>query len=310
MSSPASLSSQPPWLAHLALLAVALIYGLNYFLAREVFAEIPPLGVVALRTSVTALILVLITRGGHQERIRSRRDYLRLALCAVFGTGINQVLFFKGLSMTVEVNAAVLMTTSPLFVFLAAFLLRSEQLTGRKVLGLLVAFGGAALLSLRGRGLDWGEGYLWGDLMVTLNAASYGLYLVMVRPLMQTYRLFTVVMWVFLFGSLINVPLGIPDLLSVNWSEVSLGAYLRVGYIILFVTVGTYTLNGWALKQLSAAGVGVYIYLQPVIVALLSLVWAAAPISWTQTGYMVLVFVGVYLVTYRKKTVETTSLKT
>lgn len=296
-------------LAHAALLAVALIYSLNYFLAREVFAEVPPLGVVTLRTFFAALIFVLLTRGGTHERIRSRADYGRLALCALFGVGLNQALFFLGLARTVEVNASVLMTTSPLFVFLAAFALRSERLTWRKGLGLLLAFTGAVLLSLRGRELALGQDTLSGDLMVTTNAACFGLYLVLVRPLMQRYQLFTVVMWVFLFGCVINVPVGIPALWSVDWAAVSLGGYLRVLYIILFVTVGTYTLNGWALKRVSAAGVGVYIYLQPVLVALLSLAWADAPITWGQAGCMLLVFVGVYAVTYRKKTAQTTSLE-
>lgn len=296
-------------LAHGALLAVALIYGLNYYLARAVFAEIPPLGMVALRTFFAMLVFAILTRGGTRERIRSRRDYGRLALCAVFGAGLNQICFFQGLALTVEVNASVLMTTAPLFVFLAAFALRSEVLTGRKVLGLLLAFAGAALLSLRGRDLALGQQSLLGDLLVTINAASFGLYLVLVRPLMQTYQLFTVVMWIFLFGCLINVPVGLPALWSVEWSTVSWTAYLQVLYIIVFVTVGTYSLNGWALKRVSSAGVGVYIYLQPVIVALLSLVWADSPITWAQTGCMILVFVGVYLVTYRKKSAQTTSLR-
>lgn len=309
MATSASPPTRQQVLAHLALLAVGLIYALNYFLAREVFAEIPPLGMVALRTLGSTLIFLLITSGGTHERIQSRKDYGRLALCAVFGAGLNQVMFFQGLSLTVEVNASILMTTSPLFVFLVAFVLRSEPLTGRKVLGLLLAFCGALLLSLRGRSLDLGAQTLLGDLLVTLNAASYGMYLVLVRPLMQKYQTFTVVMWVFGFGCLITVPIGLPDLLRVDWATVSIGGYLRALYIIVFVTVGTYSLNGWALKRVSAAGVGVYIYLQPVLVALLSLGWASQPISWLQTAYMLLVFVGVYLVTYRKKTAQTTSLE-
>jgi drug/metabolite transporter (DMT)-like permease len=309
MNQGSSFPTRQQVLAHAALLAVGLIYALNFFLAREVFAEIPPLGMVALRTTFAALIFAIITRGGTHERIDSRADYLRLALCALFGAGANQVMFFQGLSMTVEVNAAILMTTSPLFVFLVAFVMRSEPLTGRKLLGLLLAFGGAVMLSLRGRSLDLGKHTLLGDLLITLNAASFGLYLVLVRPLMQKYQTFTVVMWVFGFGCLITVPIGLPTLLQMDWAAVSVGGYLRALYIILFVTVGTYSLNGWALKRVSAAGVGVYIYLQPVLVALLSLLWGSAPISWLQTGYMLLVFVGVYLVTYRKKTAQTTSLE-
>jgi len=294
------------WLAHIALLFVAIFYGINYFVAKEVFAEIPPFALVAIRTSLTTLILV----GAHaiwvKERIQKRSDYWRLALCGLFGSALNQTFFFKGLSLTVEVNAAVLMTTTPLFVFISAFILRTEKLTLLKIGGLVLAFNGAALLTLGGRELSFGQDTLAGDLMILTNAASYGLYLVIARPLMQRYHFLTIVKWVFLYACLITVPLGIPDLLSVDWGTVSSGAYLRTAYIVLFVTIGTYTLNGYALKQLSSAAVGIYIYLQPVLVACISFFWGSRPISGMQWVFMAMVLAGVYGVTYRKKTAQTT----
>lgn len=291
----------PRILAHLALWAVALIYGFNYFLARQVFAEVPALGLVALRSLVGAVAFMAILRWGTRERIQSRADWGRLALCGLFGAAINQLFFLLGLARTIEVNASVLMTTVPLFVFLGAFVLREEVLTWRKGLGLLAAGSGAVLLILAGRKVAFGLDTLSGDLMITFNAACYGTYLVLVRPLMVRYHPFTVLAWVFTIGALLNVPIGLPTLLSVPWESVSAAAWWRVGYILLFVTVGTYGLNAWALRQVAASAVGVYVYLQPVIVAVIAFFWARDDLSPAKLLFMALVLGGVFAVTYKKR---------
>jgi len=287
-------------LAHLALWGVALIYGLNYFLARQVFAEVPPMALVALRSLFGGLAFMAILRWGTRERIRSRADWGRLVLCGLFGAALNQLFFLLGLSRTVEVNASVLMTTVPLFVFLGAFVLREEVLTWRKALGLIVAGTGAVLLVLGGRRLSFGTDTLAGDLMITFNAASYGVYLVLVRPLMLRYHPFTVVAWVFTFGAILNVPLGLPSVLEVPWATLSAGAWWRVVYILLFVTVGTYGLNAWALGRVPASAVGIYVYLQPVIVTVMAFFWARDDLSSGKIFFMALVLAGVFAVTYKK----------
>ena len=285
---------------------VAVIYAINFFWAKEVFQEIHPLAMVGIRIFVAALVFGIVARMQGPEKIRSRADFIRLFLCGFFGASLNMTMFFIGLDLTVPVNAAVLMTTSPLFVFILASLLKTERLNLRKVLGLLIAFSGAVWLSLGGREFSFQQSTIQGDLLILGNAAAYGIYLVLVRPLMLRYRLMTIVAWVFLFGALLNVPLSLFYLGEVNWGELSNSAAWGAFYIVAFVTLASYSLNGWALKYVSSSSVGVYIYLQPVLVGLLSFVWVGETLTLRQAGLMGMVLSGVYLVTYRKKRGETT----
>lgn len=281
---------------HLALFLVAFFYALNYFIAKAVFAEIPPIGVVAIRSVVAIVFFGLIQRGWVREKIRSRKDYLLLALCGLLGASLNQLFFLGGLSRTLEVNASILMTTTPLFVFLTGFVLRTERLDGRKIVGLAMAFSGAVLLTLGGRVLDFSNSTLVGDLMVAFNAAVYGIYLVIVRPLMVRYHVLTVVFWVFLFGGLLNIPLGLPDLLALSPSLLSASALWGVGYILIFATLLNYLLNAFALQKVASSSVGIYIYLQPVLVAMMAWIVHKESLGAEKLGYMWLVFLGVYLV--------------
>jgi drug/metabolite transporter (DMT)-like permease len=292
-------SNRQLW-AHLALFGVSLFYGFNYFIAKDVFAGIPPLGMVAIRTTSAILFFGLISRLWIREKIKNRQDYGRLLLCGILGASLNQVFFFSGLSRTFEVNASVLMTTTPVFVFLAGFVLRTEKITLWKIAGLLLAFAGAALLTLGGRKLEFSRQTLTGDLMIVFNALSYGVYLVIARPLMLRYHALTVVFWVFVFGGLINIPLGISDLLSIQAHQLSGEVLWGAAYIVVFATFLAYGFNALGLQRIHSTAVGVYIYLQPVIVAVLSLFWRSDSMDLEKLIYMLLVLLGVFLVSLRK----------
>ncbi|MEL6670837.1 MAG: DMT family transporter [Bacteroidota bacterium] len=287
--------------AHLALFGVALFYSLNYFIAKLAVGVISPFGLTALRALTGLSFFYVWNRLAGWEKIRDRKDFGLLALCALLGAVLNQWCFFGGMSFTTEVNAAVLMTTTPIFVFLTAWALRQESMNYLRALGILVAFAGAALLSLNGRSLEFGAQTFLGDALIILNAASYGVYLVIVRPLMQKYQARTVLMWLFVFGSMVNIPAGSPSLFQVDPAHLSPEILGAIAYILIFATMGTYALNAFALVRVPSSLVGAYIYLQPALVSFMEVFFLKRSLSGEKLAYMLLICVGVALVSINKK---------
>ncbi|MEM6348797.1 MAG: DMT family transporter [Bacteroidota bacterium] len=288
------------YIAHLALVAVALIYAFNYFIAKDLFKEISPLGVVAIRSMVAIIFFWLIQIFWIREKIQSRKDYLRFFVCGMLGIALNQIFFFSGLDRTVEVNASVLMTTTPVFVFLLGFFMRVEKLSALRILGLGLAATGAVLLIQGGESLSIKPETLVGDLMVIFNASVYGLYLVLVRPLVQRYHPMTIMVWVFSFGALLTLPVGIPSLLKVDWPNLTQPAVWAVVYVVLFTTIGAYSFNAIALKRVPSTTAGIYIYLQPVLVSVLAFFLLEEGVSLKELAFIAMVLLGVYLVSYKK----------
>jgi drug/metabolite transporter (DMT)-like permease len=290
-------------LAHLALAAVALFYGLNYFVLKPVFATgINSFAVLAIRCTITAAFFWAYHALFVRERVRERRDYGRLLLAAFFGVTINQTFFLWGLSLTSRVNSAVLMILTPVFVFLAAWILREERFSLRTLSGLILSFVGALGLILSGseQTFQVGGATISGDLMIMVNAASYGLYLVFVRPLVLKYNTFTIIKWLFLFGSIPNILIGIFPLSQVPIEIFSGEVILRIGFLIVFATIGAYWLNAWAMKRLPSSAVGIYIYAQPVFVTLLSAGLGMGEVTWLSIPFIFLIFAGVWMVSMRK----------
>ncbi len=287
----------------MALLGVAFIYALNYYIAKWTFQELPPLGIVAMRTTTGVLVFGWLHWRYVGKEIQDRRDYFRLFWCGIFGATLNQVCFFWGLSQTVEVNASALMITTPVFVFLIAALTGAERFTGLRILGLILSFMGAYFLVADGRSVSLGADTLKGDILVAINAAAYGVYLVIVRPLVQRYHFLTILFWVYVFGSFVNVPQGLWSFYEYgDISQVSLTGGLGLAYILICTTILAFLFNGFALSKVHSSVVGIYVYLQPVLVALLALIWTPDYLTWTKLSYMIFVMVGVIFVTYRKKT--------
>jgi drug/metabolite transporter (DMT)-like permease len=281
---------------HLYLLGANLLYGVNYHIAKIALnGWIPPLGFIVLRVIVALLLFALFQRLFVRETIE-RKDLPLLALCGLFGVAINQLCFFQGLYMTSEIHASLIMIATPLLVLLVAWISGREGITVRKGAGILLGAAGLAWLVGQSAGPASRSASLTGDLLILVNATSYGIYLALVKPLMQRYHPVTVVTWVFFFGLFAVVPVGAGQLPQIAWAQLP----AEVWWSILFVLVGStflaYLFNMLALKEVNASVVSIYIYTQPLIATLIAVLSGNDQLHWTMLGSGLLIGAGVWLV--------------
>jgi drug/metabolite transporter (DMT)-like permease len=253
--------------AHLSVLLANLIYGANYSIAKGVMPEfIKPFGFIIIRVWVAAMLFVISAQLLFREKIK-RSDWPLFIGCAVFGVAINQLLFFKGLSLTSPINSGLIMVTNPIFVLIGSAMVAREKITLLKVLGILCGLSGAVLLILYGQRFSSSASDTLGDICILFNSLSYAVYLVMVRPLMQRYHPVTIMQVVFLIGSLLVLPFGLEEFNEIRWQTFGLSTWLATAFVVIGTTFLAYLFNTLALRELSANMVSVYIYLQPLLAA-------------------------------------------
>ena len=284
-------------LAHLALFAVALIYGANFAIAKVVMDGdyIAPRGFILMRV-VTATSLFWLVALGRRRQRPEKKDLARLALCGFLGVAANQTLFFTGLDRTTPIHAALIMVLTPVLVLLLAALLERRNIRWHRGLGVVLAGCGAFLLISGGQGSAIGQGDVLGDILVGLNATAYALYLILVRPLMTKYPPMQVLRWVFLFGLGFVALIGVPEALAARWSDFTVPVTLSFLYVLIFTTYFTYTFNAFALRQVPPVVVSAYIYLQPVIAAVIGILLGMDQVTMIQLVAAALIFPGVWLV--------------
>ena len=259
---------------------------------------IAPSGFILLRV-IGALLLFALSYFLFVKEKVERKDIFRLAICGVFGVAINQLLFFEGLNLTSPINAAIVMTVSPILVIFLSFLMIKEALTFRKGAGILLGLIGASILILKEGSIDFSSNYQTGNLFVFINASSYALYLVIVKPMIEKYNPITIMFYVFGFGFLYVIPFGFSNLADVKWAIIPSNIYWEIAFVVVCTTFIAYLLNSSALKQLSPTTVSIYIYLQPIFATLFAILWGVDGLDNQKIIAAILIFFGVYLVSVR-----------
>ena len=302
-------SSRALFIAHFALLGVAIIYGSSFLIAKGAMTgAVPPRAFIQFRVTGAALLFWALSPFSGKDRFLSIpvKDRLLLATCAAFGVTTNMLFFFEGLKMTTPVNASIMMVSGPIAVLVAGAILVKERITMPKILGILLGALGAFWLIFSGAGFDlsglFESDVAKGNFFVLINASSYAVYLVLIKPLMSKYNALFVIRWVFTFGVLFVLPFGGPQLLEIDWSLWDSSIVWAVVFVIIGTTFLTYLGNIIALKTLHPSTVGAYIYLQPLFASLLSLYYGGE--SWNIHMLIggIAIFSGVYFVSfYRRK---------
>jgi len=283
--------------AHLSVLFANIIYGANYSIAKEIMPSlIKPFGFIVIRVCTAAILFLLTYLLLFREKIE-RSDWPRLFACAVFGVAVNQLLFFKGLSLTSPINSGLMMVTNPIFVLVLSFILLSEPITTRRVIGIACGICGASLLILFGGHITSGVSNPLGDLYILINSLSYALYLVMVLPLMKKYHPVTIMQAVFLMGSVMVLPFGLGEFTEIQWHTFQTGDWMATVFVVVGTTFLAYLFNTLALRELSAGVVSVYIYLQPLLAAGFALMLGKDQPNVLHLLAAALIFSGVWLTT-------------
>lgn len=287
-------------IAHLALIGAQLIYGANYTIAKEVMPDyIQPFGFIVLRC-LGAVSLFWITGLFIKEKL-DRKDMPKLALCAMFGIAINQLMFFKGLNYTNPINAAVIMTSTPILVLIMAAVLIKERITKVKAAGIGIGLIGTLMILLIGKELSFSSDTFKGDLMVWVNASSYGVYLVLVSPFMRKYHPLTVIKWIFLFGLIQVLPFGYTEFSQIQWSSFPPNIIWAVVFVVVGLSFFAYLFNTVALRYVSPSVVSTYIYLQPVLASVFAIALGKDSLDMIKVISAILICTGVYLVSSKPK---------
>ncbi len=282
--------------AHISLFIANLIYALNYTFAKDVMPEyIQPSGFILLRVTGAVLVFSIIYVIFIKEKIQ-RKDMLRIAICGLFGVAINQLLFFHGLNLSTPINAAIIMTINPILVALLSYIIIKEQFPAKKKYGIVLGISGAIFLILNGGQISLNNSTQLGNVFVFINASSYALYLVFVKPLMQKYNPISVMFFVFAFGLLFVLPFGYEELRIVNWDIMPKYIYYEIIFVVLFTTVIAYSLNSFALKTLNASTVSIYIYIQPVLATIFAVYMESDKLTLNKIIACGIIFLAVYLV--------------
>ena len=271
--------------------------------------------------SPDALVMVRILSGAlffsvmamvyakDQIKMVSRRDLFLLVACGIFGVATNQYFFYHGMKLTNPINGSIFNLINPITIIIASYFILDEKINFLTVVGFVFSATGALLL-LDFHNFSVSGSTFWGDLMIMINAISFGIYVVIVAPLARKYNAFLISSGSFITGLIIYLPIGMDDLLETDFSKFQNSHWAAFWYIILFTTLFVYFLNNFIPKLTSPRIIGFYVYFQPFVASIVAIVLGKDELTLRKIWCGLFIIAGIYLAQMsRTKDLEQKAIK-
>lgn len=288
-----------------ALSIVYVVWGSVYLGIHYVVATMPPLVSAGIRFVVAAVILgaVLALRSGLSVLRVPRR---RVATAALVG-----VLLLTGGNGMVGVAeqhissglAALLVASVPLWLVVFRWS-TGDRPAAATVTGVLVGFGGLALLTLTRGG---GSGTTGGVAMVLVAALSWSVGSFLSSRLPLPANPFVASVYEMAAGGLALLAIGFGRGEHLRVGAVSTASWLGLAYLVVFGSLVAFTSYVWLLGNVPISLVGTYAYVNPSVAVVLGLLFAGEHASWAILigGLIIILGVGLVVSTERRRRAPT-----
>jgi drug/metabolite transporter (DMT)-like permease len=267
-----TVKGKTPIAVHGALLAVSLLFGANYVVAKFALREIRPSGLVVIRAWGTAAILfaasMLHRPAQGREPIRPA-EFGQLFLYSLLGVSINQLCFLAGLDRSTATNASIMLVSIPVLTHAFAVMLGRERPSLAAGAGIALGLAGALLLIIPRGGIDFSSRATVGNILLLAGGCSYGLYLVLTRDILARHDPLRVISWTFILAAVTVLPFGARDASRLFSGTITRTGWVSIVFVVVAATVLPYLLNVWALARVESSFVAIYVLVQPLFAATL-----------------------------------------
>ena len=282
-------------------LVVVLLWAANIPLVKDALREFSPMSFNAVRIPLSALLLwipmLLLRRRIHLQP----RDIWKILVLGIIGNVFYLTLFIHGLELTKAGNVGLLMSVGTVFTALLSRLLGYEYQDRRVWVGIFLSFGGVAVILVESAEFAVGTGTLVGDLITLAAACCWSVYTVFSKTLMRSYSPLTFTTLTLSVGAVALFFLSLPDLMDLNWGQISTKSYLELGYSSVFSLAVAYSIWFYCVDRLGSTKTAIYINLVPFGTLLFAWFFIREEITLLQILGGILILTGIYLTKLKRK---------
>lgn len=299
------------------LLLMTLIWGTNYSIVKKAFVEMDAQAFNAVRMVISSSVFLAIIFGARPRgstaaapsRLRSivyspepltRRDWWSIAALGVVGHFFYQYFFIGGLARTTVANSSLLLAATPVVIALISAAMGQERISRLHWFGAALSLTGIYVVI--GRGVSLHGATITGDVMMFVAVCCWAIYTLGARTLIQRHSPVGITGLTMTVGTLIYVPVMIPNLLRTNWSAISTTTWIALVYSALFALCVAYTIWYMAVREIGSARTSVYSNLIPIVAMLTAVVFLGERMTTSRMLGAAAVLVGVALTRVGKTT--------
>lgn len=251
----------------LLLMLANLLWAGSYSAMKWGVADIPPLSLVFYRMGVAAILLwigvAIFYR--HQLKGLTGRFFLRVALVTAFDL-IHQTGLCIGVKYSHAIDASLIISMEPVFLFFLATFILDEVLTIRHIMALVLALAGfVALSNFTSIGLDsFGNIVLIGNLIILVAVITETGFSICFKPLARDYSPVLLMAFVTAIQTVVLAPLSYAFDSEVFHPEITYKLVAVIVYLAVFCTIVGYIIWLRAMSKMAVNVMALSLFLQPV----------------------------------------------
>ncbi len=282
------------------LITANILWAASYVAAKFVLRDTSVNLMLALRMSISALVLLPLLIALRKELNLTRKDIPQLALLALAGFVINKILEYGGLALTTASDVALLITSESIFTAALSWILLRERFKRMTGAALLLGLLGVYLIVERSLvpNIPSGGGVLRiiGDLMVVLALLLEAFYTVRGKALLVKHPPLLITAASIVGSMLFWGPSAAWEILTTGWHPLGLAAWLGVIWMALMSTVVAYFAWFRGLASVDGSAAASALFVQPLLGTVLAIVLLNEQLTpMTVIGGM-LIMLSVYLI--------------
>jgi drug/metabolite transporter (DMT)-like permease len=283
-------------LIDLMLLAMILIWGINFAVVKAALAEMTPLSFNSLRFLLASALTLLSLRLTEGDMGFARGDWWRFLGLGLIGNTCYQLLFINGINHTTAGNSALLLATTPIFVSLIGAAFGIERVGKLAWVGVFLSLAGIFMVIVgSGKELGLAKETISGDILVLIGAAAWSVYTVLSKPMLSRYSALKLTALAMAAGTPFIVLFSIPQLLAQDWAVVSWRGWLGLFFSGSMAIALAYIIWNSGVSKVGGARTAVYSNLSPVIAAIFAWLTLGEAITIFMVVGAAMIFLGIYL---------------
>ncbi|MGM9738949.1 MAG: DMT family transporter [Candidatus Cryptobacteroides sp.] len=288
---------------HLACIIAYAIFGINIITCKDLTGShiISPLALFSLRSAGAGAIFWFLSAFLRKEKVE-KQDYLKIFGASVLGFFLTQISFLMAIPDITPMDCSIISSLSPIYTMFIAAVALKEPITFKKAGGVLLSFAGIVFLIVNSTASSGGTAVTnaRGIALMVVNSLCFALYLGIFKPVIQKYSVVTFMKWIFLFSTIMSLPLSVGELVRLDYSAFTPGLRFDLAFLIIGATFISYFLIPFGQKRIRPTLVSMYTYVQPIIATAISICIGMDTVTWQKILAAVTVFTGVIIVNFSK----------
>jgi drug/metabolite transporter (DMT)-like permease len=283
---------------YLEALFAVIVWGASFIATKVVLRDISPVTVVWLRFAMGVLILGIAVAARKQFALLNKNEWLYFAVLGFLGITFHQWLQSNALQTSEASTTAWIVSTTPVFMAILGWIVLKEKLGMIKIAGILLAFIGVLLvvydgnlgaISLRSFGKP-------GDILILISAVNWTVFSVLSRRGLKTHPASLMMFYVMLIGWLLTSILFFATEDVSEMGNLTINGWIAILFLGIFCSGLAYIAWYDALKALSTAQTGVFLYIEPLVAVVVAFFILREPITLASLIGGGVIILGVWLV--------------